>query len=85
MRQNETTKLNVLMDKLWLVRGNDLNKKLYNNSLLMMWISPFDIVALDEELTSKWLLKEWISLSEYVESKLNDDEKNSFLILFWLD
>lgn len=85
MRQNETTKLNVLMNKLWLTRGNELNKKLYNNSLLMMWVSPFDIVALDTELTDKWLLKEWISLSEYIQDKLNDDEQKSFLTLFWLD
>lgn len=85
MRQNETTKLNVFMEKLWLTRGNKLNKKLYNNSLLMMWVSPFDIVALDTELTDKWLLKEWISLSEYIQDKLNDDEQKSFLTLFWLD
>ena len=85
MRQKETTKLNVIMDKLWLQRGDKLNKKLYNQTLLMLWISPFDITSLDEEHTSKWLLKEWISLSEYIDNKLNEEERKSFLILFWLE
>ena len=85
MRQKETTKLNVIMNKLWLPRGTELNNKLYNQTLLMLWISPFDITSLDEELTSKWLLKEWVSLSDYCKGKLNDDEYKSFLILFWLE
>lgn len=84
MRQKETTKLNALMDKLWLSRGNELNKKLYSQTLLMMWISPFDIIALDELLIEKGLY-DWWCMYTYVRSKLNDEEYTSFLILFWLD
>ena len=85
MRQKESTKIDSLMNKLWLKWGTELNRKIYNPILLTTGMSPFDITALDDELVKAWLVQDGTALSEYVNSKLDEEEQKSFLILFWLD
>ena len=80
--QTASTSLNEITEKLWIGWWNEINKRLYNNRLFMLRLSPFDITALGDILEEKRLLKDWVSLKQYVAERLEGELLHKFMVLF---
>lgn len=78
MRNSSSIHINTIMHKLWLPYSPKDLQKLW----MYPWM-PFNILALDEMLLDRRLYNG--SMKDYIESKLDKELYDHFIILFWLD